>query len=258
MKLTRRRIRKRSSRVKRQKLGRKTKNRRKSFRKKRTKGRRRRRGGWVRLPVDHDTEEAQKKGTTDLHIAIQNGKSHQDIENKLKPYGDNMREYLLRVANQKDRNEKYPMDYITSAKSYYETAKEGYMSEAFGVMRILLIYTDSTNFESADLRRLKSNVQKNFGKYAKAVNDILSIWNNRDFYGDRYGEVVDDAAYRLFHKMLKWDTANWNADERERVRRKREEEEEAEAEARGLQTGHEILGSVDHHTSTEKGWARAL
>ena len=45
MKLTRRRIRKRSSRVKRQKLGRKTKNRRKSFRKKRTKGRRRRRRG---------------------------------------------------------------------------------------------------------------------------------------------------------------------------------------------------------------------
>ena len=43
MKLTRRRIRKRSSRVKRQKIGRKTKNRRKSFRKKRTKGRRRRR-----------------------------------------------------------------------------------------------------------------------------------------------------------------------------------------------------------------------
>ncbi len=43
MKLTRRRIRKRTSRVKRQKLVRKTKNRRKSFRKKRTKGRRRRR-----------------------------------------------------------------------------------------------------------------------------------------------------------------------------------------------------------------------
>jgi hypothetical protein len=43
MKLTRRRIRKKTSRVKRQKLGRKTKNRRKSFRKKRTKGRRRRR-----------------------------------------------------------------------------------------------------------------------------------------------------------------------------------------------------------------------
>ncbi len=45
MKLTRRRIRKRTSRVKRRKVGRKTKNRRKSFRKKRTKGRRRRRSG---------------------------------------------------------------------------------------------------------------------------------------------------------------------------------------------------------------------
>ena len=44
MKLTRRRIRKKSSRVKRRKVGRKTKNCRKSFRKKRTKGRRRRRG----------------------------------------------------------------------------------------------------------------------------------------------------------------------------------------------------------------------
>lgn len=55
MKLTRRRIRKKTSRVKRQKLGRKTKNRRKSFRRKRTKGRRRRRksrGGSEGKPTD--------------------------------------------------------------------------------------------------------------------------------------------------------------------------------------------------------------
>jgi hypothetical protein len=57
MKLTRRRIRKKTSRVKRQKLGRKTKNRRKSFRKKRTKGRRRRRsrrGGAGDILVEDD------------------------------------------------------------------------------------------------------------------------------------------------------------------------------------------------------------
>ena len=242
MKLTRRRIRKRSSRVKRQKLGRKTKNRRKSFRKKRTKGRRRRRGGWRRLRVDHDSEKAQKEVTTDLHIAIQNGMSHQDIESKLlRPYGVNMREYLLRVANQKDRNEKYPMDYITSAKSYYESAEEGYMSEAFGVMRILLIYTDSANFKSADLRRLKSNVEENFGEYAEAVNDILSIWNNRDYYGDRYEEKVKDEAYRLFYKMLEWETKNIAADEREK--RAREE---------GLQPGQEIHGRMVYGTAKER------
>mgnify|MGYP001345528061 FL=1 len=73
MKLTRRRIRKRTSRVKRQKLVRKTKNRRKSFRKKRTKGRRRRRsrrGGAAEDEEEEDNYDFYGKGAPGDSAAV--------------------------------------------------------------------------------------------------------------------------------------------------------------------------------------------
>jgi len=76
MKLTRRRIRKRSSRVKRQKIGRKTKNRRKSFRKKRTKGRRRRRsrrGGGEYEGWWEDVFRGAKKKGIKIFNMVKNG-----------------------------------------------------------------------------------------------------------------------------------------------------------------------------------------
>ena len=75
MKLTRRRIRKRTSRVKRQKVGRKTKNRRKSFRKKRTKGRRRRRSR--RGGAEHDI-------VTEGDIVVEDDIARRDYLNETK------------------------------------------------------------------------------------------------------------------------------------------------------------------------------
>ena len=166
MKLTRRRIRKKSSRVKRRKVGRKTKNRRKGFRKKRTKGRRRRRsrgGGWINDGVRDVIFRESKEKAIKIFNMVKNGNSGE--ANKALGGASYRREG---VVQQLETTTLYNSEIDIENKITYinNAVKKGYA-----------LFNNRFNIDDAVWARQKEARDMDYGVSARDLMTHMEVWD---------------------------------------------------------------------------------
>ena len=180
MKLTRRRIRKRSSRVKRQKLGRKTKNRRKSFRKKRTKGRRRRRRRRSRRGGAEETVDLNRvyrKWEEEKKKMREEEKKMYEEQKKMRKEEEVARIKEMEEKDKENRKKRH-IEYYSEQKNRYEKllkqSKNRVLKGPDDPYPTFLGYY----VENAELHNRTQEEEKALGRFAGVDYNDLKIDNN--------------------------------------------------------------------------------